>query len=203
MRVYDEVREAVLNKGYKFFDKELSLNLVWIRKSDQITGEFTDEFVPCWMEASTGKILNLRATTMAGLYGAFMDPITYQGVTGTAVIIPGQYPGAWEFVDSYKGFTGYPYYSQVGPMNYWRDFDKDTVIDHVQEQDQKNFSTCGHRMTNNGKYTGIINSPGAVWSLGCMGCPEPDWKRHLPIARVSAKKFGTRFTVTLLEGKDF
>lgn len=194
---YQDVKKAVTDRGYRWFEKELSLNLVWERTSEQITDRFTDFLHVCWMENGE-QILTIPATTKAGMYGAFASPITYGGITGTAVIMPGQYPGAWQFVDSYTGFTHYPYFAQVGPMNYWRDGDKDNVIDHVQEQDQKNFSTCGHRMTNNGVKDGVIDSPGAVWSLGCMGAPEPEWRKILDLVRRSVKIYGNKFTVTLI-----
>jgi hypothetical protein len=144
-------------------------------------------------------ILTIPATTKPGLKGSILEPVTVDGVTGTAVIKPGQYPGAWEFHDTFDEFSKYPYFRQVGPVDYWRDGDKDLVIDHVQDQEDRIFGTHWHIMSHIDTYgSGQVNN----WSLGCMGAPEPEFKKILPVIRKAVKRYGKKFTGTLIESKD-
>ena len=200
MKTYDVVKKAVINKGYNWFDGDLNLNIIWERTSDEITNRFTDFLHIVYSENNINKILSLPATTKPGIKGAIDSPITYEGVTGTAIIIPNQYLSAWEFRDVYNEFSEYPYFRQVKKISYWRDGNKDLVVDHVQEQKNKIFGTHWHKMSNIRTYgSGYVNN----WSMGCMGCPEPLWYAFLPIARESAKRYGNIFTGTIIESKDF
>jgi len=200
MRTYDSIKKSVLNKNYKWFDGELNLNFVWERTSDIITNKFTDYLYIAYTENSANKILIIPATTKPGLKGSIDSPITYEGITGTSVIIPDQYLSSWQFHDTFTEFTEYPYFRQIKGINYWRDGNKDLVIDHVNEQDNKLFQTHWHRMSQNDTYgSGLVNN----WSLGCMGSPEPMFKLILPIVRNSIKKWGDVFTGTIIETKYF
>lgn len=198
-RRYDEVKQAVIAKGYAFYQDELCLNFIWERTNDEITNVFSDFLHVCWVENDIARILTIPATTKPGLKGSILEPVTVEGITGTAIIIPGQYIDTWEFHDTDKEFSQYPYFRQVAPVNYWRDGDKDTHIDEVNEQDNKIFGTHWHRMSQTGTYgSGQVNN----WSLGCMGAPEPEWKKVLPIVRRYVEIFGTKATGTLIETKD-
>ena len=200
MRDYNEIQKAVSKKGYKFFTSNLDLNMIWERTSDIITNRFTDYLHVVYSENGIGKVLSIRATTKPGIKGSIDTPIKYQGITGTAVIMPGQYRGAWEFRDTDKEFSKYPYFRQVGAVDYWRDGNKDLVVDHVQKQQDKVFGTHWHKMSQ-------VNAVGDLqvnnWSLGCMGASEPEFRKILPIVRASIPLYGARFTGTLLETKDF
>jgi hypothetical protein len=199
MRTYNEIKEGVVKKGYAWFAGNIDLNCIWERTSDTYTNKFTDWLHIAYIDNGIEKVLSLPATTKPGLHGSILNPTTVFGVTGTAVIVPGQYRSAWSFVDSYEGWTHYPYFQQVGKVDYWRDFNKDTIVDHVQLQNDKIFGTNWHRMSNVGHSGGNVDN----WSLGCMGCEEPEWKKALPIFRQSVKLYGNLITGTLLETKDF
>lgn len=200
MRTYKQIKDTVIAKGYKWFDNNLSLNCIWERTNDLFTNKFTDFLHVAYVKDSSEIVLTIPATTKAGLKGAVLEPTTVEGVTGTAVIKPNQYVSCWQFKDTDKEFSSYPYFRQVGKIDYWRDGDKDGQIDRVQDQDDKIFGTHWHRMSQNGTYgSGLVNN----WSLGCMGAPEPEFKKILPIVRESVKLYGDKFTGTLLETKDF
>lgn len=201
MRTYKEVKNTVIKKGYAWFTKPLSLNMVWERTGYEATNKFTDWLHVCWLDDNgTEQILSIPATTVPGLKGSLLSPLTVEGITGTAIIQPNQYRSAWKFLDTYKGFTKYPYFRQCAPINYWRDGNKNKTLDKVQAQFKKLFRTHWHRMSNNGTYgSGLVNN----WSLGCMGSPEPEWRKILPIVRLSSKRYGNKFTGTILESQDF
>ncbi len=197
---YNDIRQAVIDKGYTWRDGHNALNLVFERTSDEITNLFTDFFHICYTSIDGDNcILTIPATTKAGLVGAILEPVTVEGITGTAIIVPNQYPNVWEWRNTYDGFSHYPYFHQVGRIDYWRDGNKDNHIDHVQEQHGKIFGTHGHRMSQNDTYgSGKVNN----WSLGCMGSPEPEWRKILDLVNYSCSVYGNLFTLTLLESKD-
>jgi hypothetical protein len=198
-RSYQEIKLACLRKRYKFFTGNFDVNCIWERTSDELTNHFTDWFHLAYMEGSAEKVITVRATTKPGLRGSALNPVTVEGITGTAIIIPGQYVKAFKFIDSYVGWTKYPYFQQVGPLDYWRDGNKDLQVDRVQEQDDKLYGTNWHRMTRPGIADGEVDN----WSLGCMGWPETEMVKILPIIRKSVEMYGDVFSGTLLESKDF
>ena len=200
MRDFEEVRAAVLAKGYKFFENDLSINMIWERTSDVFTNQFTDHLNILYFQNKKPMQLVLPATTKPGLKGSILEPITVENVTGTAIIIPNQYRGSHQFLDTYTEFSKYPYFRQRGVLDYWRDGDKDLELDRVQRQEDRVFHTHVHRMSNNGTYgSRQVNN----FSLGCMGAPEPEFKRLLEPTRECVKKYGDMFTQTILETIDF
>lgn len=197
MKSYKEVEIAVKAKNYKWFTKPYSLNLVWQRTSYNATNVFDDFLHICYVnEKNEPQIISIPATTKPGLKGSLLEPITVGGVRGTAIIEAGQYLKSWEFRDTFSEFSKYPYFRQVGKLNYYRDGNKDKVIDKVQRQVAKIFGTHFHRMSNNDTFgSGLVNN----WSLGCMGSPEPHWEKILPIVRRSVKMYGNLFSAVILD----
>lgn len=196
-RTYQQLKSALINMGYIWNEKQGQLNCIWERTNDEITNKFTDLLHITFMGPNNvGQILTIPATTKPGLKGSILEPTTVAGVTGTAIIKPGQYKDAWEFRDNDKEFSSYPYFKQVGQVDYWRDGNKDTHVDHVQDQDKKVFGTHWHRMSQNNTYgSGLINN----WSLGCMGAAEPEFEKILPLVRIHVKTYGPKFTGTVIE----
>jgi len=195
---YDKIKEAYSSKGYSFYDVgDYNLNIGFIRESDEFTNAFTDTFFIAYREMAIKRCYTAPATTKAGISKALLTPKVIAGMKGVAVVVPGQYSGAWQFVDSYTGWLKYPYFQQIKPIDIWRDPNGDTKIDKDQKQNGI-FGINIHRMSNVGFMGGIL----ANWSEGCMGSSEPELKKSLPIIRDSVKKYGSIFTVTLLESKD-
>lgn len=200
MRTYQQIKEAVENLNFKWFTAPYSVNYVWERVDFVATNKFTDFLHICYTDSKgENQILTIPATTKPGLRGSLLEPVTVEGIRGTAVIeTPQQVLGGWQFRDTSKEFSKYPYFRQVGKVNYWRDGNKDRIIDKVQRQIAKIFGTHWHRMSNNGTYgSGEVNN----WSLGCVGSPEPEFAKILDITRKSVKMYGDRVTGTFIESK--
>lgn len=200
MRTYNELESACARKGYKWFIKPYSLNFIWERTSYVATNIFDDFLHICYTdEQSRPHVFTIPATTKPGLKGSLLEPITVFGVTGTAIIESGQYLEAWEFRDTFTGFTNYPYFRQIGKLNYWRDANKDRIIDKVQRQVAKLFGTHWHKMSNKGQRgSGLVNN----WSLGCMGATVPEWDKILPLVRKATMFYGPKFTGTIIDTSD-
>ena len=205
MRTYQEVKKAVLEKNFLFSTLEMFANYVFERTSYEVTNKFDDFWHVLWIENGEEKILTIKCTTKAGLKGAFDAPPTVEGIHGTAVIIfPQECKNAWKFIDGGVPTRSYPwnhsYFAQIAPINYWRDGNKDTHIDKVQEQDKKIFGTQWHVMSNPPPawQSGNVNN----WSEGCMGAEYAELEKILPIARKSAAVYGNVVSGICLNKED-
>lgn len=198
MRTYQQIEDAVKDLGFKWFSGAFSVNYVWERADFIATNKFTDLLHVCWKDdKGQSHILTIPCTTKPGLKGSLMSPLTVRGVTGTAVIkSPQQVIGGWEFRDTFGEFSQYPYFRQVGLVDYWRDGDKDTEIDKVNDEEDKLNGTHWHIMSHvNTIGSGNVNN----YSLGCMGAVEPEFKKILEITRKTVALYGTKVTGTIIE----
>lgn len=199
-RTYAQIEKAVKTLNFKWFSAPYSLNYVWERVDFNATNRFTDFLHVCYSDEHGGKmIITIPATTKPGLKGSLLEPTTVEGIRGTAVIeTPQQVEKGWRFTDTYEEFSKYPYFRQVGKVNYWRDGNKDRIIDKVNRQIAKIFRTHWHRMSQNNTYgSGEVNN----WSLGCCGSPEPEFEKILLVTRKSTSVYGADVTGTFIESK--
>lgn len=200
MRTYQELKNAIVKKKYVWYEKDMELNCIWERTNDRITNKFTDWIFIAYLANGEEKVIYIPATTKPGLKGSILEPTTVEGVTGTPIIKPGQYIHCWEFKDTYAAFSKYPYFHQIGKIDYWRDGDKDEEIDRVNDQEDRVFGTHWHKMSKSGTYgSGFVNN----WSKGCMGAAEPEFRKILPVVRTSTNIYGKKITGTVLETEDF
>lgn len=107
----------------------------------------------------------MPCTTRAGDYYVF-NPITWGGITGTAVLAEGFYPKMWEGIIS-KRFGFYsPELVQVRPVKIYRDGNKDRKIDRDKTQE----GLFGINMHTQGAIFAVDN-----WSAGCITVPKWSW----------------------------
>lgn len=195
---YDKIKDVYAKKGYTFYDVgNYNLNIGFVRESDEFTNKLTDTMFVAFRELGIRRCYVAPATTKAGLSPALFNPKVVAGMKGCAVVVPGQYAGAWEFVDSYVGWLKYPYFQQVAPIKVWRDANGDTKIDKTQMQEGL-FGINIHRMSGIGMAGGLLGN----WSEGCLGAAEPDLEKLIPTIRASVNTYGKRFTGTILEAND-
>lgn len=192
---YIKIKQLVLSKGFEFFeDGNYNLNCIWERTSDKFTNYFTDKFHILYKVDGVEHIVSIPATTKAGMYGkgTVTQPNTVEGITGVAIIIPGQYKSTWQFTmgnGSGKLPFGYPYFQQIKGISYWRDGNKDDVVNRVNEQDNKLFGTNWH----------IMQEPINNWSMGCMGISMNDMMNVVvPLVTKSTPIWGNVFTGTVI-----
>jgi hypothetical protein len=198
---YQTLKKVVESKGYAFFDKgDFNFNFIWVRNDLHATNHFTDDLYVAYKEDGVEKVLAVKCTTKPGLRGSLLNPLTVEGIKGTAVIKEGQYRGAWQFIDSYSQFSKYPFFRQVKPIDYFRDGDMDEEIDLVNEQKNKLFGTHWHRMSNFNDQRQIDKFEINNWSLGCMGAPYPEFKKIVSLVRKSLT--GNKFTGTIINAND-
>ncbi len=204
-----QLKAICLKKGYAFFENgDYNLNMIAIRENDEFENTFSDTLHIAYKVNNVWELLTTKWTTLAGTLGVGgeKNPLTASqtgtGVSGTAVIVEGQYRSVYQFIDSYTGWLWYPYFNQIKPMKYYRDNDKDGKITRTTIH-EGNYATNMHRMSNNGVESNQVNFWNVGWSQGCMGNPEPQFRLILPAVREAVKRYGDKFTMTLLHRKDF
>lgn len=189
----EKLEAALKKKGYAFFmndTKDYNINIIGIRSNDMTPDLFNDLIVVCWKYKGKWYIKKYDCTTDPGLY-YLQKPMN---VKGTAIMVPGQYRGAYE-VGKHKGYTAL---RQKKPMKYWRDNNKDNRYDIGGKVYEEIGYTDIHRANEylKSKYVG-------QWSAGCQVIADPkDWKEFITICRNSANAFGNSFTYTLITEND-
>jgi hypothetical protein len=204
MRKYNDIKKAVEKKGYKFFTNDnFDVNLIFERTSNKFTDKFDDILYICYVEKGLGKVEKFNCTTKPGYKKSADTPQVHEGIKGIAVITPNQYRSVWQYTEGGVEGRQYPFnvthLRQIKGMNYWRDANGDTIIDEEQLQINKIFGTHFHVMSYEGRETGVVSN----WSKGCMGCMWTDYWKIMNILKQATVFWGNRFTLTLLESKDF
>ena len=196
-RTYQQIKDAVLKKGHKWFENgDYNLNLIFVREDD-FTNQFTDTLHVCYNKNGVPSVTTLKCSTDAGDYYIFHKVITHLGIRGTAVKKEGQNLGCYTFDDSPNNFHKSPALLQTKPVWIYRDNIYNRVLNKVQEQFGL-FGVNTHRAT--GRF--LWN-----WSAGCFVVPDDgiysDYDILVDLLREATKRYGNKFTETILEAKDF
>lgn len=183
---------ALTRKGFKFFTGDMSLNIVGIRSKDVESNAFNDFMTVSFINNGQPVILTFPCTT---------DPGTHyrekpMNAKGTAIVVPGQYRGLWQ-LGMHQG--RYEALTQKGPVNVYRDDNKDTILDFDDAtMSNGHFGINLHRANENHASIQVDK-----WSAGCQVVADPnEFYCLMCLARLSAGKYGNSFTYTLIEEGD-
>ena len=116
-----------------------------------------------------GNATGQAVLTVGGKYYV-QNPISYGGITGTAIAVEQQVVGSHKYVYKQDWSTLWlkmPYFQQVRPIDIFRDGNKDGVIDRGAKQ----FGLFGINL-HRGGLGGLIDK----WSAGCQVTPDVHWK---------------------------
>ena len=139
--------------------------ITWVRCDDKLTNTF-DDFGVLWLNGEVAHVF--PCSTTAGKH-YIQNPITYGGVTGTAIACKQVVKGSHTFKTSSNWKTlwlGMPYFQQTKSIKIYRDGNKDGVIDTKTTQ-QGLFGINFHQA---GLGNFIDN-----WSAGCQVVPKAHW----------------------------
>jgi len=181
-------------KGYRVFANPggHDLNLVGIRTGDMTSNRFNDWLMAFYWFDGDWTSFGFRATTDPGTYHR-LNP---EAVKGTAILKPGQYPGAYR-IGRHKNYKAL---RQVGPLTVYRDANRDDVLDTTgMPEDTGLFGINIHRAHE-------LNPSLQVdkWSAGCQVVQDPDqFQFLLTLCDRAAEKWGGSFSYTLLTEDDF
>lgn len=193
---YEDIINIYSKKGYNFFDgnKPFNVNIFGIRtKTD--TDDFDDYLGVAFRDGDLEPVVYLwPATTDPGRHW-LNNPLNNKG---TAIVVPGQYPGVWE-IGKHQG--KYTALRQKGNIKVYRDNDKDNEhdLDSSTIQEGKYYGINCHR-SNPKSESYMVNK----WSAGCQVFKKvDDFDILMKIANKSAALYGNSFTYTLFNESDF
>jgi hypothetical protein len=182
MMTYEQIEKMFKDKGYTFFKGELNINLFAIRKKIN-TNLFDDEIWLVYEENGAKYVKQWAATTDAG-FTYLKKPMN---PNGTAIIVPGQYRGAY----GVGRHTSYEALRQQKPMKYYRDTTKDLKHDLNGRIYEEIAWTNVHKAGANSK---LVDSN----SAGCVVFKRSkDFEEMMKVMRKARDKYGNSFTFTL------
>ncbi len=175
-----------------FFDgnKDLNINLIGVRRDNAGTNEFDDFMVIIYRDKALEEVCKTYPITT--------DPGDYwlenpYSAAGTAVLVPGQYRGAWQ-VGKHQG--RYEALVQRKPVKVWRDKNRDKVIDYrsLKLMNEGYFGINIHRSNPYDMSYAV-----SKWSAGCQVFQKiADYKEFMGLCKSSAALYGNSFSYTLV-----
>lgn len=192
--VYD-FKHLFEEKGYKYFTKgNYNLNIIGIRSnnSNKVTNKYDDYLVVIYNTPSRTQRMIYNITTEPGRY-YMKNPMNSRG---TAILVPGQYCGAWA-IGSHRG--KYEALCQKKPVKVYRDGNKDDKYDiNPDKIDNGIFGINIHR-SNEFYARATVDQ----YSAGCQVFNSPnDFNKFMSLCRKQRTLYGNSFTYTLLDEKE-
>ncbi len=187
--IASEIKDEFAKEGYSFFENgDFNLNIVGIRSPDRRSNKF-DDFICCVYKVyGAWRYKAWPVTTDPGL--AYRKT-PYANTKGTAILKSGQYRGAFH-IGLHRG--QYSALVQRGEVTVYRDNNKDSTLDHVDEE-KGYFGINIHRASAHRSLDDV-----GVYSAGCQVFSDPDdFNEFMSLCQKSATRYGIRFTYTLLE----
>ena len=187
---FEQLKKVVEGLGHVFFTGDLNINLIGVRTEDVITNEFDDELFVAIEIGGNEQVMSFKDfTTDPGFYylkKKFLNP------KGCAILKPGQYRGMWA-LGRHRGL--YQALVQVGKCTVFRDRNKDNTV----TKNTEDTGLFGINMHHAYDTKNNINKH----SAGC----QTHRKREqlgavLGMCKASAKKYGSKFTYTLIMKAD-
>jgi len=192
----EEVKAAVLSKGYKWFENgDYNLNLVGIRNSETenlVTNKFDDCVTVSYKVDGEWNFHCFKATTDPGTH--WTENLLNKD--GVAILVPDQYRGS-HTIGLHQG--KYKALRQKKSVKVYRDKNKDGVYDLLEENIHEGIYGINiHRATAHGESKQVDK-----WSAGCQVLAKTaDFNKLMELAQKSSDMYGNSFTYTLIESKD-
>lgn len=194
--IVDQFQRLFSKKGYVFFDggKPFNVNIIGIRSDNPRAGKFDDTLLVIQRNSlQNWEVYSYQITTDPGAY-YLQHPMN---VSGTAILVPGQYRGAYK-IGKHKGlYTALV--QQGGKVKVWRDNNRDVILDWDSGLEHEGYYGINiHRSKKSGESSEV-----GRWSAGCQVFKNSgDFAEFMKLITRSAKVYGNRFTYTLIEQKD-
>jgi hypothetical protein len=135
---YQNVKELYLSKGYKFRQQKMALNIGAIRSKESQSDAFDDIGWCAWISGINGteNLFTFKMTTDPGKHW-LLSPMSKEG---TIIIVPGQY---LEVYGEGKHNGEYTCFKQIAPIQYVRDYNKDSKLDFDLYRNPENLKIRG------------------------------------------------------------
>lgn len=200
------IRDVLYDKGYSFFQSgPYDLNIIGIRSKESRSNSFDDQLCVIYKDEFYQAHIKKYAITTDPGKPWLLNPLP--GTGGTAVLVPGQYRGAYKLGIHGRSHAsgGYPALEQIKTMSYVRDRNRDAVIDFKLYDDPKNIFVANLKTNIHRASAFAIVRAIEKYSAGCQVFQQPkDFAEFLDLCRKQQKfGMGTTYTYTLLEERDF
>jgi hypothetical protein len=180
--VLDEATPKLLKQMARFAFVPNYTGFLAIRTKEEFDNATTD-FLLYFQNGKIAEII--PCSTRAGDFWIF-NPITYGGITGTAVLAEGFYPNTWQATMQTRfGFRSVELL-QVKDVKIWRDGNRDRKLDKTVSQTGMfgiNIHTAG--------WNNIVDR----WSAGCIVVPKAFWDNFVS----KYIKIGEFYSLVLIE----
>lgn len=205
----EQIISVMKKKGMVVFTKPYDMTFGGVRTNDNALNKFND-FIFMLYYDDKGKLQGIveTGTTDAGL--------TYRkkpmNKNGTAIIQhEKQYRGVYQYQNPpvnnpelkkqkkplQLGHNGKEAFRQMKPMDYWRDANKDGVLDFEGKTYTEIASTNVHDM-------GTLGNNVDNWSAGCVGTTEKQMDKFYDLAKLQIKHgHGDYFSFAMLHEQSF
>lgn len=186
------LKQAMIRKGYKWFEGYLNVNIIGVRSSNGRVNEF-DDFLYLSFQDERGRwvVRQYPITTEPGLT-MLKAPVNSKG---TAILIPDQYRSAYSL--DYHAGKYEAVCQRLGEVCVYRDNDLDDELDIDELIDCGYFGINIHKA---GIESELVNN----WSAGCQVFQRAyDFEDFMRWVKKSAAIYGNSFSYTLLLESDF
>lgn len=124
---FSDLKSVIENKGYKFFSKPYSINIVGIRVNKEVNTFDDTMCIAYYDDKMNPHIFYFDCTTTPGTHW-LLNPLNSKG---TAIMVPDQYRGLYKIGlhNRSKPSRSYEALEQRVPAKYYRDNNKDNVLD--------------------------------------------------------------------------
>jgi hypothetical protein len=188
----EQIEAAVKAKGYKYFENgDYNMNVIGIRNSG--TGNKVTDLFDDWLTLS----FKIDGVWQFYIWNATTDPgkapmLKGNNGTGTARVVPGQYPGS-HMIRLHQG--KYEALGQKANIKVYRDANKDEIYDESKITE----GIYGINIHKAGQDSNLVST----WSEGCQVFKRvKDFNVFMQLCKKAAKLQGNSFTYTLIESKD-
>jgi hypothetical protein len=193
------ILNALAKKRYIIYTKPYQLNIVGVRANIATPDSFDDSINVFYKDnGGNWQFKSNKATTDPGLK-VLMNPDEFNSRgTGSAILIPAQYAGAYQ-IGLHRG--SYTALVQTGgPVRVMRDFNKDNKLDFRsgREDPPGYYGINIHRAISSGTSATVDD-----WSAGCqVFANSADFAAFISLCRQHSNLYGNSFTYTLMEEGD-
>ena len=190
---YQEIKEIMRKKKYKFYEKIYDMNIIGVRSKDKQPNKFDDFICVLYLDEFNNEIMKIYlATTDPGLYW-LQNP---GNTKGTAILKPGQYLSGWK-VGLHRG--EYRALVQNKPMTVYRDYNRDVFFDIIPGSEETGI--FGINLHHAGEDSQIVDK----WSAGCQVFKKlNDFNEVMKLVDKQIENgLGEVFSYTLLTEEDF
>lgn len=187
----DILQNSCAKWNYAFFTRgDYNLNIIGIRSKNRVANSFDDILALAY---------KVNGKWTLKLYPCTTDPGTFylktpMVKTGTAIIVPYQYRGAYKIgmhLGKYEALC-----QSVKPIAVYRDNNKNNTLDYDPRTIESGFFGCNiHRASLDSTSTQVNN-----WSAGCQVIANGDnFREFLSLCKTAAAKYGPSTTYTLFD----